>query len=191
MRTGDVHRKTNETEVLVTVSLDGKGVGRAEVKPRFFAHMIDTLSTHSLLDIMVKGEGDLQHHLVEDVAICLGEAILKAMGDGAAIARFGYAMVPMDCSLAIASVDFSGRPYPKIDLKLRGQCIEDMRSEDILHFFETLSISMRSNVHLWIQYGNDDHHKAEAAVKALALALRQALSIDPRRVGAPSSKGVL
>lgn len=191
MRTAEVSRRTRETEVDVKVNLDGSGEGDVRVEPLFCAHMISTLSTHSLIDITAKGKGDLKHHLAEDTAICLGEAVLKALGDAVGISRFGYAIVPMDCSLAFAAVDLSRRPYAKVDLKLEGRSIEDMQTEDLYHFLESLAISMRANVHICVQYGSNDHHKAEAAVKALALSLRQAVSMDPRRSGVPSAKGLI
>jgi imidazoleglycerol-phosphate dehydratase len=149
------------------------------------------LASHSLIDITARVKGDLKHHIVEDVAICLGEALRKALGDCEGIVRFGFAAVPMDCSLVFSAVDLVKRPYAKIDLKFRGKKIEDMPCEDIYHFLETLAFSMQANIHVWTQYGANDHHKAEAAFKALALSLRQATAIDPRRKGIPSSKGVL
>jgi len=153
--------------------------------------LITSVATHSLIDITAKVKGDLRHHASEDLAICLGEAFKKALDDRDGLNRFGFAVVPMDCSLAIAAVDLAKRPYAKIDLKLRGKKIEDMQTEDIYHFIETLAFSLQANVHAWIQYGANDHHKAEAIFKALALSLRQAIAIDPRRKGVPSSKGVI
>jgi imidazoleglycerol-phosphate dehydratase len=149
------------------------------------------LATHSLIDITAKVKGDLKHHATEDLAICLGEALSKALGNREGISRFGYAAVPMDCSLAFAAVDLVKRPYAKVDLKLRGKKIEDMPTEDIYHFLETLTTALSANVHVWVEYGSNDHHKAEAAFKALALSLRQAVALDPRRKGVPSSKGVI
>jgi imidazoleglycerol-phosphate dehydratase len=139
----------------------------------------------------VKVKGDLKHHIAEDVAICLGKALKKALGNKYGIRRFGYAFVPMDCSLAFCAVDLGKRPYAKIDLKLEGRSIEDMACEDILHFLETLATTLQANLHIWIEYGTNDHHKAEASFKALALALRQAVNSDLRRKGTPSSKGVI
>ena len=191
MRINQVYRKTSETDVYVKVNLDGSGAADAKTGVAFLDHMLVSFSTHSLFDITVKATGDLKHHTLEDVAICLGEAILKALGEAKGIRRFGYAIVPMDCSVALAAVDLAKRPYVKIDLKLRGKKIEDMPSENIYHFLETLALAMRVNVHVWVEYGSNDHHKVEAAFKALALSLRQAVSIDPARNGVPSSKGVI
>ncbi|MCS7132915.1 MAG: imidazoleglycerol-phosphate dehydratase HisB [Aigarchaeota archaeon] len=191
MREAEYLRKTAETEVKVRVRLEGSGSASVNTGVSFLDHMLRSLATHSLMDLSVEARGDLRHHVIEDVAICLGEALRRALGDAAGIRRFGYAIVPMDCSLAFAAIDLSNRPYPKIDLKLEGESIEDMRCEDIYHFLETLTNSLKANIHIWTQYGSNDHHKVEAAFKALALSLRQAVSIDVERSGIPSSKGVL
>jgi imidazoleglycerol-phosphate dehydratase len=191
MRKDEVYRKTKETEVSVKVNLDGEGKAIADTGVPFLDHMVTSLATHSMIDITAKVKGDLKHHSVEDLAIGLGEALNKALGTREGIARFGYAAAPMDCSLAFAAIDLVKRPYFKVDLKLRGKKIEDMPTEDINHFFESLATSLCANVHVFVQYGSNDHHKAEAAVKALALSLRQAVAIDPKRKGVPSSKGVI
>jgi len=191
VRLGEVSRKTSETDIHVKVNLDGIGIANLDTGVKFLDHMLKSLATHSLIDMTVQAVGDLTHHIVEDVAICLGEALLKALGEKRGIKRFGYAIVPMDCSLAFAAVDLSGRPYVKVDLKLRGKKIEDMPCENIIHFIESLSTALRANIHVWVQYGSNDHHKVESAFKALALSLRQAVSIDHRRRGIPSSKGVI
>ena len=191
MRTEEVYRKTKETEVKVKVNLDGEGKTDADTGVPFLDHIITSLATHSMIDITAKVKGDLRHHAVEDLAIGLGEALSKALGTREGIARFGYAAAPMDCALAFAAVDLVKRPYFKIDLKLRGKKIEGMPTEDINHFFESLATSLCANVHVFVQYGSNDHHKAEAAVKALALSLRQAVALDLRRKGVPSSKGVI
>lgn len=203
MRMDEVYRKTSETEVTVKVNLDGEGKIEVETGIGFFNHLLTSFATHSLIDVTAKVKGDLKHHAIEDLAICLGEALSKALGNREGIARFGYATVPMDDSLASAAVDLVKRPYKVIDLKLSGgytldgetvkvnKKIEDMAIEDIIHFFETLATSLCANIHVWTEYGNNDHHKAEAAVKALALSLKQAIAFDPRRKGVPSSKGVI
>ena len=191
MRADEVYRKTRETEVHVKVNLDSEGKADIDTGMSFLDHLITSLATHSLIDIDAKVKGDLKHHAVEDLAICLGEALNKALGSREGINRFGYAAVPMDCSLAFSAVDLVKRPYSRIDLKLRGKKIEDMPSEDIYHFLETLATSLAANIHVWVEYGNNDHHKAEAAIKALALSLKQAVALDPRRKGIPSSKGAI
>lgn len=191
MRISEVSRKTRETDVLVKVNLDSEGKAEVDTGVAFLDHLIISLATHSLIDITAKVKGDLRHHASEDLAICLGEALKKALDDREGINRFGFAVVPMDCSLAVAAIDLAKRPYAKIDLKLRGKKIEDMPAEDIYHFLETLTSSLQANIHTWVQYGANDHHKAEAAFKALALSLRQAIAVDLRRTGVPSSKGVI
>jgi imidazoleglycerol-phosphate dehydratase len=191
MRTDEVYRKTKETEVTAKVNLDGEGKLDISTGVAFFDHLLTSFATHSLIDVTAKVKGDLKHHSIEDLAIGLGEALGKALGNREGITRFGFATVPMDESLAFAAVDLVKRPYAVINLKLKGKKIEDMATEDIVHFFETLSTSLSANVHVWTEYGGNDHHKAEAAVKALAISLKQAVAMDPRRKGIPSSKGAM
>jgi imidazoleglycerol-phosphate dehydratase len=191
MRTEEVYRKTKETEVKVKVNLDGEGKAVVATSVPFLDHMLTSLATHSLIDIEASVKGDLVHHMVEDLALGLGEALNKALGTREGITRFGNAAAPMDCSLAFAAVDLVKRSYFKIDLKLRGKKVEEMPTEDIQHFFESLTQTLQANIHVFVEYGSNDHHKAEAATKALALSLRQAANMDPRRKGVPSSKGVI
>ncbi len=191
MRVEEVYRKTKETEVKAKVDLDGEGKATIDSGVPFLDHMLTSLATHSLIDIEASVKGDLVHHCVEDLAIGLGEALNKALGTRVGITRFGNATAPMDCSLALAAVDLVKRPYFKIDLKFKGRKIEEMQTEDINHFYESLTNSLQANVHIFVMYGSNDHHKAEAATKALALSLRQAVTVDPRRKGVPSSKGVI
>jgi imidazoleglycerol-phosphate dehydratase len=153
--------------------------------------MLGSLATHSLIDMRVEAQGDLGHHIVEDAAIGIGSAIKEALGDGRSIARFGYALVPMDCALASCALDIGGRPYVLVDINIEGATVEDTAAEDLIHFLETLATSMGATIHIKVEYGRNDHHKVEAAFKALALSLRQAVSPDPRRNGVPSSKGVI
>ena len=191
MRVEEVTRKTKETEVKAKVNLDGEGKAAISSGVPFLDHMLTSLATHSLIDIEASVKGDLVHHCVEDLAIGLGEALNKALGTREGITRFGNAAAPMDCSLAFAAVDLVKRPYFKIDLKFKGRKVEEMQTEDINHFYESLTNSLQANVHMFVMYGSNDHHKAEAATKALALSLRQAVTVDPRRKGVPSSKGVI
>ncbi|MCW4028294.1 MAG: imidazoleglycerol-phosphate dehydratase HisB [Candidatus Bathyarchaeota archaeon] len=191
MRSEEVYRKTKETEVKVSVNLDGEGKANINTTVPFLDHMLTSLATHSLIDITASVKGDLVHHMVEDIALGLGEALNKALGTREGIVRFGSAAVPMDCSLAIAAIDLVKRPYFKLDLKLRGRKVEEMPTEDIVHFYESLTQTLQANIHIFVEYGSNDHHKAEAATKALALSLRQAIAMDPRRKGVPSSKGVI
>ena len=191
MRKEEIYRKTKETEVRIQVNLDGEGKSVVNTTVPFLDHMLTSFATHSLIDITASVKGDLMHHSVEDLAIGLGEALNKALGTREGITRFGNAATPMDCSLAFAAVDLVKRPYFKIDLKLKGKKIEEMPTEDINHFLESFASALQANVHIFIEYGSNDHHKAEAAIKALALSLRQAVAMDPRRKGVPSSKGVI
>lgn len=191
MRLGKASRRTKETQITLTVDLDGEGEAEVNSGISFLDHILKTFATHSLIDLKLDAKGDLKHHVIEDVAICLGEAMREALGEGAGIKRFGHAIVPMDCSLALASVDLVKRPYSKINLKIEGGVVEDAEREDIIHFLETLASSMQCNIHIWVFYGKNDHHKVEAAVKALALSMRRAVAIDPRRMSAPSVKGEL
>ena len=191
MRIAEYTRETRETTITAIVNLDGTGKAEIDTSVKFLDHMLTSMATHSLIDIKVKATGDLVHHIVEDVALVLGEALLKAVSQYKLIARFADSTVPMDESLATCSIDIGNRPYHVIDLDLVNPMIEDIASEDIVHFMESLSQSLRANIHLKVQYGNNDHHKAEAAFKALARCLRQAVALDPRRKEVPSSKGVL
>jgi len=191
VRVEEVYRKTKETEVKIKVNLDGEGKAAINSGVPFLDHMLTSLATHSLIDIEASVKGDLVHHCIEDLAIGLGEALNKALGAREGITRFGNAAAPMDCSIAFAAIDLVKRPYFKIDLKFRGRKVEEMQTEDINHFYESLTNSLQANVHMFVMYGSNDHHKAEAVTKALALSLRQAIAVDPRRKGVPSSKGVI
>ncbi len=192
MREAKITRKTKETEIRVVINLDGTGNSKIETPSIFLNHMLASVSKHSLFDIKIKSEGDLVHHIIEDTAITLGEALNKALGDKAGIFRFGWAIIPMDDSLARVSVDLGGRPYCVIDTKFEDKIIEDLATNDIKHFLFSFCASLKANIHIHALYGDDDHHKAEAIFKALAVALRKAVSIDPRRKEEiPSVKEVL
>ena len=191
MRKNDFRRETSETVISVIVNLDGVGDGVVKTPLQFFNHMLGSLATHSLVDMRIDAKGDLNHHIIEDTAIVLGSAIKGALANSKGISRFGYARVPMDCSVSTCALDIGGRPYSVVNLELNGEKVEDTAAEDLVHFFETLAISMGANIHVKVEYGENDHHKVEAAFKAFALSLRQAISLDPRRKGVPSSKGVI
>jgi imidazoleglycerol-phosphate dehydratase len=191
MRIDEIYRKTKETEVTAKINLDGEGKIDISTGVAFFDHLLTSFATHSLIDVTAKVKGDLKHHSIEDLAIGLGDALNKALGNREGITRFGYATVPMDDAIASAAVDLVKRPYAVINLKLKGKKVEDMATEDIVHFFETLATSLCANIHVWTEYGGNDHHKAEAAIKALAISMKQATAMDPRRKGIPSSKGVI
>ncbi len=192
MRSAQLERKTKETSVQVSVSLDGMGATETETGIRFLDHMIQSLSTHSLVDIEVKASGDLQHHIVEDVALTLGSALNKALGDRKGIRRFGYAIVPMDDALALSAVDLVRRPYSSIQFMLERPMIEDTPREDLEHFLPSLSTTLEATIHVKVLEGRNDHHKIEAGFKSFALALRDAIASDPRRSQQlPTSKGMM
>ena len=188
VRKGFTRRKTAETEIEVELTIEGEGKVEAGTGVRFLDHMLETLGHHAHLDLKVSARGDLTHHLVEDVAMCLGEALGKALGERRGIGRFGYAIAPMDDSLALAAVDLVKRPYAHVELGLRGARVEDVASEDLTHFIRSFAHSLQATIHVKILYGLNDHHKVEAAFKALAIALRSAAEIiEPGRI--PSTKG--
>lgn len=192
MRIAQVERKTRETQIQVTVTLDGKGSASNRTGVRFLDHMLDAIATHSLMDLEVKAEGDLQHHVVEDVALALGSALSKALGDRAGINRFGHAIVPMDDALALAAVDLVRRPFASIQLQIEHTMLEDTPREDLEHFLPSLSTALEATMHVKVLEGRNDHHKAEAAFKAFARAFGSAIAPDPRRSNQlPSSKGLM
>ena len=187
MRKFKLKRKTKEVNITLELDVDGKGNATINTGIRFLDHILLTLAKHGLLDLKVNAKGDLKHHISEDVALVLGEALNKATNKGKGIKRFGSAYVPMDESLARASIDLGGRAYCFRDLKIKQDQIEE-----VLNIFDSLAQATKANIHITVLYGSNEHHKLEAAIKALALALRQALTIDPR-IGdqVPSAKGVL
>mgnify|MGYP005862543621 CR=1 FL=1 len=193
-RTASISRQTKETKIQLSLNLDGNGKAVVETGVGFFDHMLDLLARHSLIDLELSAEGDLQvdaHHTVEDVGIVLGQAIEQALGDKAGIYRYGWAIVPMDESLAQVAIDLSGRPAFVSSVSFRGSAIGDFPTELIGEFFRALANNAKMNLHVAVPYGENNHHMAEAAFKATAKALRQAVSADPRNTGVPSTKGVL
>jgi imidazoleglycerol-phosphate dehydratase len=192
MRTAKVQKKTRETRIELSVDLDGTGTSDSRTGVMFLDHMLDSFATHSLIDLRVRAKGDLQHHLVEDVALALGQALSAALSDRAGISRFGEAIVPMDDALVLVSIDLVKRPYSSIQLGLERVMLEDAPREDLEHFFVSLATSLGSTVHVKVLDGKNDHHKFEAAVKGMALAFRKAATPDPRRSKKPpSSKGAM
>jgi len=190
LRNAKIRRKTKETEIEVKVEVDGNGTSDCKTGVSFLDHMLDSFATHSLIDLKVRAKGDLQHHLVEDVALALGQALNTALAERAGIARFGNALVPMDDSLALVAVDLVKRPYASVQLGLERVMVEDAPREDLEHFFVSLITSLGSTIHVKVLDGKNDHHRYEAAVKALAVAFRMAASLDVRRAKrTPSSKG--
>jgi len=193
-RTAKLSRQTKETKVELSLNLDGKGVASVHTGVGFFDHMLDLLSRHGLIDLEVDAEGDLQvdqHHTVEDVGIVLGQALEKALGDKRGICRYGWAIVPMDESLAQVAIDLSGRPALVFNAPFRGAMIGQFPAELVEEFFKSVATNAKCNVHVNVPYGTNNHHVSEAIFKATAKALRQAVSKDPRNDQVPSTKGSL
>jgi imidazoleglycerol-phosphate dehydratase len=193
-RTAKLNRQTRETKVDLSLDLDGKGRASVSTGVGFFDHMLDLLARHGLFDLDVTAEGDLHvdsHHTVEDVGIVLGQALEKSLGDKRGIYRYGWAIVPMDESLAQVAVDLSGRPAFVFNVKFTGPSIGQFPVELVEEFLKALATSGKMNLHVTVPYGTNNHHIAEAIFKALAKALRQATSHDPRNDDVPSTKGSL
>jgi imidazoleglycerol-phosphate dehydratase len=192
-RTSKIKRTTKETDVTVNVNLDGQGKISVSTGISFLDHLITAFGKHAMLDLQVKSKSidKIEHHLIEDTAITIGSAVDKALGNRSGIVRFSYASVPMDESLAEASIDLVKRPYSKISLSLKRTKVEDMSKEDIEHFVQSLIQNLNSCIHLTVKYGENDHHKIEAALKSLAVAFRIASSNDKKQKGIPSTKGAM
>ncbi len=194
MRQAVIHRQTKETEIELTLELDGRGEYEIETGIPFLDHMLSHLALHGLFDLRVQAQGDLEvdaHHTVEDVAICLGKALDQALGERAGIVRLAHSYVPMDEALAFVAVDLSGRAYAVVEADFAAPRVGSLATSLIPHFLETLADHARLNLHARVVYGRDDHHQAEALFKALGRALGAATRMDPRREGVPSTKGVL
>ena len=191
-RRGEQARKTGETDIEVMLELDGSGVGDIATGLGFLDHMLDALAKHGGFDLTVRATGDTavdDHHTVEDCAIVIGRALDQALGDRTGIARFGHSYAPLDESLSRAVVDLSGRPWPEVHITLEREMVGDVATENITHFLRSLAIEGRMALHVDVIRGDNDHHKAESAFKAVARALRAAVEV----VGAemPSTKGTL
>jgi imidazoleglycerol-phosphate dehydratase len=186
-----IKRNTKETSITVSVNLDGAGKTDIKTGIPFLDHLITSFGKHSMMDLKVvaKTNDNIEHHLIEDTAITIGQAIDKALDSRKGITRFGNASVPMDESLAIASIDLVKRPFSKLTLSIKRNKIEDISKEDLEHFFASLLQNLNSCIHLTVQYGENDHHKVESAIKSLAVALRTAISFDSKQKGIPSTKG--
>ncbi len=192
-RTARVERKTKETDIAVSVTLDGTGISSVETGLNFLDHLLDALVRHSRMDVELTCKGDLHvddHHTVEDCAIALGEAVGQALGDKRGIYRFGSAYAPLDEALARAVIDLSGRPYAFVELGLRREKLGDTSTEMIGHALSSFATAAKMTLHVDLLRGHNDHHRAEAAFKALALALRHAIAHDGTS-DVPSTKGVL
>lgn len=191
-RNAEINRTTRETRVELSISLDGTGDATIDTGLGFLDHMLTALATHARIDLKLKCAGDLEvddHHTVEDCAIVLGEAFNTALGEKRGIRRFASAYAPLDESLARAVLDISGRPTACVNLALHRDTIGPVACENITHFFVSFAMAARLTLHLDVLRGENDHHKAEAAFKALALAVREAVTIIDDRI--PSTKGVL
>ena len=183
-------RETKETSVSVSVNIDGSGKVSIDTGIRFLDHLITSFGKHSMLDLSIKAKSKdrIEHHLIEDTAITIGSSIDKALGNRSGITRFSYSSVPMDESLAETSLDLVKRPYSKVNLLMKRSKIEGMSKEDIEHFMQSLTQNLNCCVHIIVKYGDNDHHKIEAAIKSLAVALRNASSKDKKQKGIPSTK---
>lgn len=195
MRRATVERITSETQIRLTVNLDGTGQRNIDTPLPFFNHMLDAVCRHGLIDLELHARGDIDvdaHHTVEDVGICLGQAFAQALGERKGINRYGDATVPMDETLTTAAVDFSGRAYlVYLADMLKGRWIGTFDAELAREFFGGFAGAALCNLHLECRYGENAHHIVEALFKAFARALRQAVTLDPRVQGVPSTKGTL
>jgi imidazoleglycerol-phosphate dehydratase len=193
-RRAEINRNTSETDVQVSLALDGVGKGERQTGVGFLDHMLDLFARHGRLDLTVRASGDLEtgaHHTVEDVGICIGEALDEALGDRAGIARYGQATVPMDESRAACAIDISGRGLCAFEAALPPGAIGNFDHELAEEFFRALATNAKLTLHLTIERGTNAHHAIEAAFKALARALRASVALDATEPGIPSTKGTL
>jgi imidazoleglycerol-phosphate dehydratase len=195
MRTAEISRQTNETQIEIKLDIDGTGEHQISTGISFLDHMLTHLAVHGLFNLSAQASGDLEvdlHHTVEDVALALGAAFDKALGDRKGIFRMSDCFAPMDETLVHVAIDLSGRPYAVIQAEWHTPYVGNIPTSLFPHFFESFAVTARCNLHARILYGRDDHHQAEALFKAWARALDQATQLDPRRSGViPSTKGTL
>jgi imidazoleglycerol-phosphate dehydratase len=194
IRSAEINRRTGETDVFASLALDGTGAGERDTGVGFLDHMLDLLARHGRMDLVVRATGDLQtgaHHTVEDVGICIGQALDQALGDRAGIVRYGQATVPMDESRAACAIDISGRGYCAFQAPLPPGAIGNFDHELAEEFFRSLAMNAKLTLHLTVEAGTNVHHVIEASFKALARALRVAVALDPSEQGIPSTKGTL
>jgi imidazoleglycerol-phosphate dehydratase len=192
MRTATIKRKTKETDICLTINIDGKGVYKVATGIGFLDHMMELFSKHSLMDIDLLVSGDTFvdcHHTVEDTGIVLGKTLKEALKDKKSITRYGFASVPMDESLTNVTVDLSGRAYTVFNCPVSGGSMGEMDFETVEEFIRAVADNLGANIHVNVQYGSNRHHVAESIFKALARSLRQAVSIDEKESGIPSTKG--
>lgn len=193
-RTATIHRQTSETNVQLTLDLDGTGQADVATGVGFLDHMLELLAKHAVMDLTVQATGDLQvdqHHTVEDVGICLGQAVRQALGDKSGIRRYGHFTLPMDEALASASIDLGGRALLVYRAEIPSQKIGDFDSELVEDFWQAVAGNALCNLHIVVHYGRNSHHICEAIFKATARALRMAVEPDPQMPGVPSTKGTL
>lgn len=193
-RSATVTRTTRETDIALDLDLDGRGQSDITTGVGFFDHMLSLLSRHSLCDLSLRCQGDLSvdaHHTVEDVGICLGQALAQALGDRTGIVRYGVSYAPMDEALVRAVIDLSGRSYTVCSMEIREEQVGDFPTSLVVEFFRAFADNARMNLHIDQIRGQDGHHVIEAAFKAVALAIREAVVYDERVIGVPSTKGVL
>ena len=193
-RTAIIQRKTAETEIRLEIDLDGSGRAAVATGIGFFDHMLTLLAKHAAIDLTIEAKGDLhvdQHHTVEDVGICLGQAMRQALGDRAGIRRYGHFTLPMDETLATCAMDLGGRSYFVFEAQFPAAKIGEFQSELVADFWQAFAVNVLGNVHILVPYGRNGHHIAEGIFKAAALRLRAALEPDPRISDVPSTKGVL
>jgi len=194
VRSAQIHRKTGETDITLSLDLDGTGQSSIQTGVGFFDHMLTLFSKHSLIDLTIQAQGDLHvdaHHTVEDVGICLGRAIVQALGDKAGIRRYGSMTVPMDETLVTAALDLSGRAFCVWHADVPIEIVGTFNSPLAEEFWRAVAGNSAMNLHVVLHHGKNTHHIIEAIFKATARALRQAVEIDPRATGIPSTKGVL
>jgi imidazoleglycerol-phosphate dehydratase len=193
-RTAQIRRQTAETEIELSLDLDGSGTAQVATGVGFFDHMLTLLARHAAIDLSVSARGDLhvdQHHTVEDVGICLGQALRQALGDKSGIRRYGHFTLPMEETLVTAALDLSGRYYLVFQAQFTAAKIGDFDSELVEDFWQAAAANALMNLHVVLHYGRNNHHVAEAIFKATARALRMAVELDPRMTGVPSTKGTL
>ena len=194
MRTAKIVRNTKETQITLSLNLDGSGEGEIETGIGFFNHMLELLKKHALIDLTVKATGDLDvdyHHTVEDVGLALGAALNEALGDRKGLMRYGFASIPMDEALCETSLDLGGRPFLVMQCPMKHMFVKDFEVKLVEEFFRAVSVEARANIHLRQIYGDETHHVCEGFFKSFARALRAAKMIDPNEKGIPSSKGVI
>ncbi len=193
-RVGEIYRKTGETEIKLVYEIDGEGQSKLNTGVPFMNHMLDLFAKHGHFNVNIDANGDIEvddHHTTEDIGICLGQAIVQALGDKKGIKRYGNAFVPMDDTLAQVVIDLSNRPHLEFRAVLPSQKVGTFDTELVHEFLWKLALEARMNLHVIVHYGQNTHHIIEAIFKALARALDEATTLDPRVTGVPSSKGML